>query len=108
MAIDDLSWICNWYLSQCDDDWEHSFGVIIRNLDNPGWMVEINLDGTELEESDFQKVEFGQGTRDVEEWRLTGSWWVVSVKDKTFSAFCGPLDLPVVLKTFRNWAEATS
>ena len=30
-----------WYTSQCDDVWEHSFGVEIANIDNPGWKVKI-------------------------------------------------------------------
>jgi hypothetical protein len=31
----------NWYASQCNGIWEHSFGVEISNIDNPGWKVKI-------------------------------------------------------------------
>jgi len=44
-----FKWIENWYLSNCDGDWEHSYGVKITTLDNPGWSVKIDLEGTELE-----------------------------------------------------------
>ncbi|MDR3158367.1 MAG: immunity 53 family protein [Zoogloeaceae bacterium] len=30
-----------WYSSQCDDTWEHSNGVKISTIDNPGWHVEM-------------------------------------------------------------------
>jgi len=29
--------IQDWYRRQCDGDWEHSYGVKIETLDNPGW-----------------------------------------------------------------------
>ena len=36
----------NWYFSNCNEDWEHQFGVKIDTLVNPGWRVEIDLEGT--------------------------------------------------------------
>ena len=30
-----------WYLAQCDGDWEHGYGVSITTLDNPGWSLDI-------------------------------------------------------------------
>jgi Immunity protein 53 len=38
-----------WYRSQCDGDWEHSYGVKIETLDNPGWLVTIDLTDTAWE-----------------------------------------------------------
>jgi hypothetical protein len=32
-----LSRLSTWYQSQCDERWEHSFGLKIETLDNPGW-----------------------------------------------------------------------
>jgi len=32
----------DWYAAQCDGVWEHSYGVAINTLDNPGWNVRIN------------------------------------------------------------------
>ncbi len=41
----------NWYASNCDGDWEHSFGIRIETLDNPGWLVTIDLEDTRLEQA---------------------------------------------------------
>lgn len=51
-----LSELQDWFEKQCDDDWEHGEGVQIRNLDNPGWMVQIHLEGTALEGVAFQRL----------------------------------------------------
>jgi hypothetical protein len=45
-----LTRIQDWYRSQCDGDWEHSYGVKIETLDNPGWMVTIDLKDTAWEQ----------------------------------------------------------
>ncbi len=37
-----------WYLRQCDGEWEHSFGMRIETIDNPGWVIEVDLAGTRL------------------------------------------------------------
>ena len=39
----------DWYLAQCNGDWEHEFGIKIDTLDNPGWSVVIDLLGTNYE-----------------------------------------------------------
>ncbi len=44
------------YDAQCDEDWEHAWGVTIVTLDNPGWDVQIDLDGTYLESVPFEPV----------------------------------------------------
>ena len=44
-----LSSLQRWYSSQCDGDWEHQLGVEITTLDNPGWLVRIELRHTPLE-----------------------------------------------------------
>ncbi len=106
MSADDLHWLMQWYLDQCDGDWEHSFGIDIGTLDNPGWRLKIDLRNTALEDRPFTKVERGEAADDLEEWKQTGSWWVIEVKNGAFDAACGPLDLPAVLALFRQWAES--
>jgi len=46
----------SWYQGNCDGDWEHQFGIQIETLDNPGWLVKINLEGTLQEGVDFPAV----------------------------------------------------
>ena len=46
MAASAFSLLSDWYESNCNDDWEHGYGVKIETLDNPGWLVQIDLFGT--------------------------------------------------------------
>jgi hypothetical protein len=41
-----LTWLCEWYHSNCDGDWEHNYGIKIETIDNPGWSITIDLIGT--------------------------------------------------------------
>lgn len=45
-----LKQLQTWYAGQCNDDWEHSYGVKIDTLDNPGWMLVVDLLETEFSE----------------------------------------------------------
>lgn len=42
MNADVINYIQTWYSSKCDGNWEHSYGLDISNIDNPGWKVKIN------------------------------------------------------------------
>ncbi len=44
-----LKWLENWYNSNCNGDWEHSYGITIETIDNPGWHIKIDLKNTPLE-----------------------------------------------------------
>lgn len=36
-----LQELMNWYISHCDGEWEHGYGITIETLDNPGWAVKL-------------------------------------------------------------------
>lgn len=55
MREEDFLWIQKWYQAQCNGDWEHSYGIIIETIDNPGWSITIDLETTELEGKTFKK-----------------------------------------------------
>ncbi|OYY64615.1 immunity 53 family protein [Sphingomonas sp. 28-62-11] len=105
MSDDNLNWLTSWYLAECNDDWEHSYGVKIDTLDNPGWTVAIDLQETNLEGRAFESVTVGEPADDLDEWKRLGSWWVADVNDNVFKAACGPLDLGSVIGVFRRWVE---
>lgn len=44
-----LNWLQNWYKTNCNGDWEHTYGIKIETLDNPGWSVVVDLKETNLE-----------------------------------------------------------
>ena len=102
---DELQWLMRWYLAECNNDWEHQYGVAIDTLDNPGWSLKVDLTETEMQGRSFERVWHGEPTDDLDEWRRTGSWWVADVKDGKFTASCGPLDLAAVIGLFRHWVE---
>ena len=55
--------IQEWYKNQCNGDWEHEYGVKIETLDNPGWIVSIDLVDTFL-----QGFEYQYSKKDEEDW----------------------------------------
>lgn len=54
--MDILKWIEDWFSKNCDGDWKHSHGIKISTLDNPGWTLSINLDGTPLKRKKFEPI----------------------------------------------------
>jgi Immunity protein 53 len=95
---DDLIWLAHWYAQQCDGEWEDDFGVQLKTIETPGWELEIDLDGTELEDRPFDAVADGDdGELD---------WLHCEVKDSTFVGSCSPTRLPELLAAFRAWASA--
>jgi len=105
---DDLDWLMQWYLSQCDEDWEHQFGVTIDTLDNPGWSLTVDLDGTTLEGLAFLPVYEGVSEAEQHVQGLDGDvpWLVCRVEGAKFKGWCGPRDLKRLISTFRVWVEA--
>lgn len=106
MSDDNLAWLGKWYLAQCNGDWEHSHGVKIDTIDNPGWSLTIDLVGTSMQGRAFQRLEHGEPSVDLEEWHQTGSWWNARVEGNSFTIYCGPLDLSAAIGVFRQWVEA--
>jgi hypothetical protein len=45
-----------WYTNQCNGDWEHSYGIKLDTLDNPGWLLTIDLADTEFEHLKCEKI----------------------------------------------------
>ncbi len=94
-APDPLTWLQAWYVTQCDGDWEHEYGVRIATLDNPGWSLSIDLRDTVLEGAAFTRHEVRRGEHD---------WVIAQVIDGRFEAACGPLNLGEAIHEFRLWA----
>ena len=91
-----LTWLQAWYAMQCDGDWEHGYGVRIETLDNPGWSVRIELDGTEWAATPLDRTETHRSEHD----------WLIIWKDgPEFHAATGPLNLGEALHAFRLWVE---
>lgn len=96
MKDDNFFWLLNWYYKQCDGDWEHSNGIEIGTLDNPGWHLSVNLRDTECDGKEFKYVKIERSEND---------WLHCFIKNGKFEGPCGPFNLFEVLQIFRNWVE---
>ena len=92
-----------WYLSQCDGDLEHGYGVEINTLDNPGWAVDINVAKVDVGSKPFTPISYGVGD-DAE---TSGDEWLdCKVSDARFTARGGPQKLEDIIVTFLAWVKS--
>jgi hypothetical protein len=92
---DALDLLQRWYVAQCDDEWEHSYGVAIETLDNPGWMIRIDLAETALAATSVDWTKRERSEHDWLHWRVEG---------ERFEAACGPRNLNEAIMTFLDLA----
>ena len=93
MSISSLE---RWYLSQCNGEWEHGFGVHIDTLDNPGWTVRINLRDTKKQDAVLKRVRVDRSEND---------WIQYWVEKRDFHIACGPTNLSEAIDIFVRWFD---
>jgi hypothetical protein len=76
--------------------WEHTYGITIETLDNPGWRVQIDLTDTDLEHTPFDEI------KDLER---AENWVHCWVEDGKFHGAAGPFMLSTLLGLFNEWAS---
>ncbi|OJT21447.1 hypothetical protein BO221_26885 [Archangium sp. Cb G35] len=105
--LDDLEWLEQWYAAQCQGDWAEDRGVVIESLDNPGWMLRVDLRGTALEGRTTEALVHRSGEPPSEEnGNLGGEEWMeCSIKEGRFVGAGDPTKLRALLRCFRAWAE---
>jgi Immunity protein 53 len=86
-----------WYVKQCNGEWEHSYGVHIDTLDNPGWHVRIDLHETQKQDSSFERVVIDRTETD---------WIQYWVEKKEFHIACGPTNLSEAIQIFVRWFDS--
>lgn len=92
-----LTWLQNYYLLQCDGEWEHAYLFKIDTLDNPGWSCEFDLAYTDVENAPFEILKADRTEHD---------WVFCKVEDRKFKGYGGPQNLIEILTVFRKWVEA--
>lgn len=88
--MDLLKQLEGWYQEHCDGDWEHSFGIRLETLDNPGWRLQIDLTLTPLEALEYEVLK--------EKSNL--DWYSIQVANKRFIGMGGPGNLEDLLRCF--------
>lgn len=95
---DDFFWLINWRNSQCNGDWEHSFGVhLTTSTDKPGWHLKIDVAETNLERAALEQISA---------WRSNDDWYSYEVKNSVFAGKGGVENLSDILHGFRAYAKA--
>lgn len=96
--MSNLMWLQEWYKSQCDGDWEHSYGVKIESLDNPGWSITIETEDSinELKDFDWKNTEISEN-----------DWYYYRVVKSAYEASGDPQKLEKLISIFRDLIENT-
>jgi len=100
--MNNLEKLQEWYLKQCNGKWEHTRGIKIDSLDNPGWLVQIDLIGTALEGKRFKEIlegidKNGHPDSDI--------WIHCKVIGNKFKGAGDPTKLDRIIEIFLMWAE---
>lgn len=105
----DFSGIINWYRSNCDGDWEHQYGVKLETLDNPGWLLTIDLTDTDLDGREMIEIKEGtasDGCSHEHESPDLSSWLHCSVGENKFIGAGDPTQLVRLFEEFENFRKA--
>ena len=94
-----LERIEDWYAVHCDGEWEHRCGVQVETLDNPGWLVRIDLAGTTLASASFEKRENMESKE---------TWLECRTRDGQWTGAGGPRMLRRILTEFLEWGWPAS
>jgi hypothetical protein len=92
-----LQRLSEWYAGQCDGDWEHDRGITISTIDNPGFAVDIDLRGTNLELVAYPEKKDSYDTED--------RWMICRRTETRFEGRCAPSRLEDVIAEFLRWTE---
>ena len=88
---DPMALLQQWYAGQCDGDWEHTYGIKIDTIDNPGWILTIDLAETPLSGQTVQRQLVTRNELD---------WVQYEVADDKFMACGGPFKLEELIRCF--------
>ena len=86
----------SWYAAMCDGSWEHQHGVRIDTIDNPGWLVRIDINGTGVKGKSFEAISIH---------RTDADWIRCEIKGDTYEGVGGASNLTELLDVFLQWAE---
>jgi hypothetical protein len=93
MEMQIINWLQDWYINQCDGEWEHDEGIRIFSSDNPGWIVKINVKGTEADNFEVP-------------WKLIETseqdWYGYKIEDGLYYASGDATKLSLLLLIFKS------
>lgn len=94
--MESINQLMNWYASNCDDEWEHTFSIKIQTIDNPGWSFKADIVDTEVE----GKATFEESIDDDDD------WYSIKSDGKTFKGYGDPKKLGFLLDKFAEFIKS--
>ena len=91
-----LQQLMDWYEFQCDEHWEHCYGMHFCLQDNMNWEIYIDLRETDLEDRQFNPIKKHNDSQ---------TWVDCYVEDNKFHAACGLHCLNDVFCVFIDWTK---
>jgi hypothetical protein len=85
-----------WFASECNGDWEHTYGIKLETVDNPVWMFTVEIEDTPLS---------GRPFTTIAERASDSDWLHCAVTDNVFRGSGGIGSLERILMIFLEWAE---
>jgi len=103
--VDTLAALQKWYICQCNEDWEHQFGVEIGTLDNPGWFLKIDLVDTNLSGKSLPDLAYGVGEASEPS---SNNWVSCKTENDRFVAYGCPEKLEEMIRVFLERAATAT
>ncbi len=97
MSNDNFTWLEAWYQKQCNGEWEHQSGITIETVDNPGWHVAIDLNGTRYAALPNYEI--------LNESNGDSNWIRCNCVEGVFQGYGDPWKLGQIVQTFRSWID---
>ena len=92
-----MDWLLDWYEVACKNGLDPKNRIELYTLDNPGWDLSVNLEGTGLDIHEYFLIENIDRTDD--------DWCHCFVRDNVFYAPCGNCNLGESLDMFRKFID---
>jgi hypothetical protein len=91
-----IQWLQQWYTDNCNGQWEHSYGIAIGTINNPGWAVSIDLTNTILD-----------GVTIADDFYETSAsdWMGYSIANNVFEGVGDPSKLERIIAVFKEILE---
>lgn len=91
-----INWLEEWYKLNCATEISHHYAIKIESLDNPGWMVKIDLTNTSSKDKKFDSIDIDNGEED---------WIMCRIKNNIFEGAGDPSKLLKILNIFKEFVE---
>jgi hypothetical protein len=99
MSTNIFQWLSDWYIKNCNGDWEHDYGILIETIDNPGWHVTIDVQDSIIDIENRQ-------------WKYSenspNDWFGFKVEEGKFDASGDPTKLEYLILLFKEITEEGS